>query len=70
MYSYRSVFVFRLLFRKHVVYRCNSFQVTLVVKQNKNMEIPAAEVKAIARRNGAGVRTYIDRACTHVICSE
>ena len=45
------------------------FQVTLVVKQNKNIEVPALEVKAAARRNGAVVRTYIDRACTHVICS-
>ena len=44
-------------------------QVTLVVKQNKQIEVPVSEVKTLARRNGAVIKTYIDRSCTHVICS-
>ena len=46
------------------------FQVTLVVKLNKQVEISISEVKTVARRNGAVIKTFIDRSCTHVVCSK
>ena len=45
------------------------FQVTLVVKLNKQVEISISEVKSVARRHGAVIKTFIDRSCTHVVCS-
>ena len=40
------------------------------MKQNKQLETPVSEIKAIARRNGAVIKTFIDRTCTHIVCSE
>eukprot|EP00116_Pleurobrachia_bachei_P001772 sb/3462034/ len=42
--------------------------VTLVIKQRPT-EVPLVELKAMARKNGAVTKNYLDRTTTHIICA-